>query len=131
MKKTKILSGNFSSGEGKKGNFSGYNTAGQRIFINKKQMESLGFKTDADVKPFFAVIDTKEIDTLDAEGAATGVMVKRLQALSVFKTEADLIAAVNADALLDINATAALKVAATAAGLTDAQVTALATQSVL
>lgn len=125
MKKTKIVAGNFSSGEGKKGNFSGYNASGQRIFINKKQMEGLGITKDADVKPFFAVIAEREIDTLDESGTATGVMVKRLQALSVFKTEAELIDAVNADNLLEVKAKSALKEAATAANLGQKEVEAL------
>jgi hypothetical protein len=130
MKKTKILSGNFSAGDGKKGNFSGYNTKGQRIFVNKKQMDSLGIKTDAEVKPFYAVIDEKEIDTFDANGALTGVMTKRLQALSVFKTEAELIDAVNADDLLEINAKSALVKSANAVGLTQAQLDAVLMASI-
>ncbi len=130
MKKTKILSGNFSAGDGKKGNFSGYNTKGQRIFVNKKQMDSLGIKTDAEVKPFYAVIDEKEIDTFDANGVLTGVMTKRLQALSVFKTEAELIDAVNADDLLEINAKSALVKSANAVGLTQAQLDAVLMASI-
>jgi hypothetical protein len=63
MKSTKILSGKFANAEGQKGNFTGYNSAGERIFIHKSQMESIKMKTDADFKPFFALTDEKDIQT--------------------------------------------------------------------
>lgn len=122
MKTTKILSGKFANGEGQKGNFTGYNASGQRVFIHKAQMEALGWKTDADVKPFYALVDEKDIQTRDANGELTDVLVKRLQALSVFKTEAELVDAVNSDAKIEIAVALDLKATATSAGLTDAQV---------
>lgn len=125
MKSTKILSGKFANGEGQKGNFTGYNAAGQRIFIHKAQMESLGWSKDADVKPFFALVDEKDIQTRDANGELTDVLVKRLQALSVFKTQEELIDAVNSDAKIEIAAALDLKSTATSAGLTDAQMNSL------
>ena len=125
MKQTQILSGKFSTGDKAKGNFTGYNAAGEKIFIFKEQMATLGFKTDADVKPFFALVDTKEIATRDENGEITTTLVKRLQATSVFKTAAEIISAVNSDKLLALEAAAQLKTAATAAGLTEAAVNSL------
>jgi hypothetical protein len=125
MKSTKILSGKFANAEGQKGNFTGYNAKGQRIFIHKAQMDALGWTKDADVKPFFALIDEKDIQTRDANGELTDVLVKRLQALSVFKTQEELIDAVNADAKIELAAAIDLKASATSAGLTDAQLSSL------
>jgi len=119
MKPTQILSGKFSTGANAKGNFTGYNAGGKKIFIFKEQMATLGFKTDADVKPFFALVDTKEIATRDENGELTTVMTTRLQALSVFKTQAECTAALNSDALLALEAAGQLKAAATTAGLTE------------
>ncbi len=133
MKQTSITSGKFAEGANQKGNFTGYNAKGERIFIHKNQMESLGWKAQKDVKfPFFAVIDTREIQTRDENGDLSNpaVMVKRLQALSVFATDTAMINAVNADQLLDIKAKAALQAEAKTAGLSEAQVNALITASV-
>ena len=129
-KSTQILSGNFSAGEGKKGNFTGYNAKGEKIFVHKAQMETLGFKTDKDVKPFFAVIGEREINPMDEDGKPTNVLVKRLQALSVFTTSEALIKAVNSDAVLEIQAKAALKTEATAVGLTEKSLEALLNASI-
>lgn len=129
-KSTQVISGNF-SGEGKKGNFTAYNVKGDKIFIHKSMMERLGFKADKDVKfPFFAVIGEREINPFDENGQPTNVLTKRLQALSVFKTDKELIDAVNSDAVLEIKAKAALKTEATAAGLTEASLNALMNASV-
>lgn len=125
MKSTKILSGKFANGDGQKGNFTGYNSAGKRIFIHKAQMESIGMKDDKDFKPFFALVDEREIQTRDVNGDLTDVLVKRLQALSVFKTQEELIDAVNADAKIEIAAALDLKATASTAGLTDAQLNSL------
>lgn len=121
MKSTKILSGKFANGEGQKGNFTGYNAAGNKVFIHKAQMEAMGFTKDADFKPFFALIDKRDIQTRDANGELTDVLVKRLQALSTFKTQEDLIDALNSDAKIEIAAALDLKATATSAGLTDTQ----------
>jgi hypothetical protein len=127
MKTTKITSGKFANAEGQKGNFTGYNALGERIFIHKAQMESLGWKTDADVKPFFALVDTKEIQSRDAEGELTETLVKRLQALSVFKTMEELVDAKNADAKIEIAIRKDLESTVNASGLTQASVDALMT----
>jgi len=129
-KSTQILSGNFSAGEGKKGNYTGYNAKGEKIFVHKAQMETLGFKTDKDVKPFFAVIGEREIQTLDESGEPTGKTTKRLQALSVFKDSKSLIEAVNSDAVLEMQAKAALKAEATAQGLSEKALSALLEASI-
>jgi hypothetical protein len=126
MRQTQILSGKFSSGEGKKGNFSGYNAAGERIFFHKTQMESVGFNTDKDITfPFYALVDNKPMKTRDADGEITDVVTDRLQALSVFKTAEALTAAVNADYALKLEAAKARKEMATAAGLNEESVNAL------
>jgi len=129
-KSTQILSGNFSAGEGKKGNFTGYNAKGEKIFVHKAQMETLGFKENKDVKPFFAVIGEREINTLDENGEPTGKTAKRVQALSVFKDSKSLIEAVNSDAVLELQAKAALKAEATSAGLSEKALSALLEASI-
>ncbi len=130
MNKVQILSGNFAVGEGKQGNFSGYDAKGNRVFINKAQMESIGIKTNDDVKPFFAITAEREIDTRDANGDLTGVMVKRLQATAVFKTMEELVNAVNGDAKINIAVAVDLQSVATASGLTQQAVDALITASI-
>ena len=126
VRQTQILSGKFASGDKQKGNFTGYNAAGERIFIHKAQMEAVGFNTADDVKfPFFALIATKPIQTRDANGDITEVVVDRLQALSLFKSAAELTAAVNADFALSLDAAKARKEMATAAGLNEESVNTL------
>jgi len=126
VRQTQILSGKFSSGEGKQGNFSGYNAAGERIFFHKTQMESLGFNTDKDITfPFYALVANKPMNTRDEDGKITDVLTDRLQALSVFKTAEALTAAVNADFALGLNAAKARKEMATAAGLNEESVNTL------
>lgn len=125
-KATTILSGNFSTGDNAQGNFSGYNSKGERIFIFKQQMAGVGFNKEADVKyPFFVLTNEREIETRDESGELTGTMVKRVQATAVFTDRAKLIEAKNSDALLEIESSTALVTAATTAGLSKEQVTAL------
>lgn len=125
MKSTKILSGKFANGEGQKGNFTGYNSAGERIFIHKSQMESIKMKVDSDFKPFFALTDEKDIQTRDAEGELTDITVKRLQALSVFLTLDELMSAENSDFELKIASKKYQSNLASTSGLSEAQVNAL------
>lgn len=126
MKATTILSGNFSTGDGALGNFSGYNASGKRIFIFKAQMEALGFKETKDLKlPFFALMDVREIETRDDSGELTGTMVKRTQATAIFKTMEELISAKNSDAIIEIKSASALATEATTAGLSKEQVNAI------
>lgn len=125
MKQTQIITGNF-AGEGSKGNFSGYNAKGQRIFIHKRAMEAQGWTTDKDVKfPFFAIIGEREIQTMDADGNLTDEKVLRTQALSVFPTKAAMIDAYNSDAQFELEAKVALATTAKASGLDEAAVKAL------
>jgi hypothetical protein len=127
---TQILSGNFSKGENAKGNFSGYDSEGDRIFIFKAQMEGLGIKTDADFKPFFALVKAKPIQVRDAEGELTDVIEQRLQATAVFKTEAELYNAKNSSKRLELGAMLDLQKTASASGLSESQMDALLSASI-
>ena len=126
MRSTTIIRGRFANGEGQKGNFTGYNTKAEQIFIHKSVMAEQGWKEDKDVpKQFYALIDEKEIQTRDENGELTDVLVKRLSATAIFKEEADLINAVNADARLEVAIKQDLKAIATSAGLTEASMKSL------
>jgi len=128
--KTQITSGKFATGEGQKGNFTGYNSKGQRIFIHKAQMQSIGMNVDADFNPFYALIDEREIQTRDVNGELTDVLVKRLQALSVFKTMDELLKAENSDFELELASNSYRKSIATSAGLSTAEINALLNVSI-
>jgi hypothetical protein len=112
-----ILSGNFTTN----GNFSGYNSKGQRIHIPGRQMESLGFKTDDEVKgkfPLYSIVVEREFNVLDENGEPKGdEKFTRAQAGSTFLSKADALTAYNSDSVLAIEATAELRKSATAAGL--------------
>lgn len=137
-----ILSGKFTTGDTAKGNFTAYNEAGDRIFIHKSQMESLGWKADKDVVfPFYAIMDEKDINTRDDNGELTDVLVKRLQALSVFKTQDALVEASVSGAkissaitlqkrLLELDSMVQFKAKADSAGLTETMVNALVSASI-
>lgn len=114
-----ILGGNFSKGDNAKGNFTGKDSEGQKVFIFKAQMESLGIKTDADFKPFYALVIENEIQTRDADGNISEVTAKRTEATSVFKTEEELFKAKNSSARLKIGATLDLQKTASSAGLNE------------
>lgn len=123
---TEILSGSFTSGEGKKGNFTAYNANGERIFVHKNTMESLGLKKNEDVKfPFYAITDDKDIQTRDENGELSGVMVSRLQALSVFKTEDEMLDAFTSSERLAIKAKARVQSVAKDSGLAQSAIDAL------
>jgi hypothetical protein len=135
-----ILSGNFSSGKAangkdKQGNFSGYNEDGQRIFISKQLMSSLGFNTDADLKKdgkfvsFYAIYDEKEIPAPDANGELT-LTATRVQATSLFATEDAMINAFYASERRKIVGQGGLRTLATTHGLSDASVNAILTASI-
>lgn len=114
------------------GNFSGYTALGQRVHFHKRQMESLGWSKNEDVKfPFYSIAEDKEIGQLDANGQpvmdSNGVAVtsKRLTALSAFTTR-DSIKQAHADsALLDIEIAQEIKSQASSAGLSDSAINAL------
>lgn len=132
-----ILSGKFSSGtdaltgKPKQGNFSGLSEDGSRIFISKQLMESLNIKTDADLKntdssfkSFFAIFDTKEIPTADADGQLT-ITAQRVQALSVFPTEDAMINAYYSSERRKIVGQGGLKTLAQTHNLSDSTVHAI------
>lgn len=124
-RRTKITAGNFAKGDNNQGNFTGYNANGDKIFISKTMLLGLKIETDADFNPFYAVIDERDIPTRDEAGELTTIMTKRLQAISIFATEAELVEGVNADASIDIAVKADLALKATTAGLSEETIQAL------
>lgn len=122
MKTTTFTSGNFSAN----GNLSGYNSLGERFFVHKRIMDSLGIDASNLTFPLFALVDEKEINPKDEDGnILSDVTVKRAQALSVFKTMQELIDAKNADFKLDVAIQQDRAVYAKDLGLTDSAVNAL------
>lgn len=118
------------------GNFSGYTALGVRVHFHKRQMESLEWNKNEDVKfPFFCIAEEKEIGKLDDSGKpvvdANGVEVtsKRLTALSAFKTKAEITQAHADSALLDVEIAKAIQTQATSAGLSESAISALANAS--
>ena len=121
-----VLGGNFSA----KGNFSGYNAAGQRVHIASAQMEALGYtaesvKTKPITFPLYTIAVEREFNVLDESGNPTTEKFSRVQAGSVFATKAEAIAAYNADKVLTIEAGAELQKSAKELGLNDKQIAAL------
>lgn len=124
MKNYAIHSGNFSTGDSSKGNFSGYTALGERLFIHKSQMVSLGWKTNEDVKfPFYAIGGIKQISKTDENGKP--VLSDRLQAFSVFPTKEALTNAHVDTATLDIEIKQAVTAQAKSAGLTESAIQSL------
>ena len=115
------------------GNFSGYTALGDRIHLFKRQMESLGWTKNEEVKfPFYCIATIKQIGKLDLNGNPlvdeNGVAVTsdRLTALSAFKTR-DEIKQAHADAsLLDIEIAQEIRSQASSAGLTEESLRSLA-----
>jgi len=132
MKNYVINNGAFTSN----GNFSGYTALGVRVHLHKRQMEALGWSSNADVQfPFFCIAETKLIGSLDASGNAVvdanGVEIKseRLTALSAFKTKNEITQAHADSALLDIEIAQTIKTQATSAGLSESTIATLANAS--
>jgi hypothetical protein len=129
MQNFAILSGDFSAA----GNFSGYSKKALsfgdhsgRIFISKRQMDSLGLSKAADIKfPIFVTATERDYNRLDANGNPSGETFKRLTAFSVYKTQEDLNAAEVAEAMVDISTQSAVRQAASAAGLSETAVASL------
>jgi len=118
------------------GNFSGYTALGVRVHLHKRQMESLEWTTNADIKfPFFCIAETKQIGSLNADGSAVvdanGVEIKsdRLTALSAFKTKAEITQAHADSSLLDVEIAQAIQTQAKASGLSETALSALANAS--
>lgn len=125
-----INNGNFTAN----GNFSGYTALGDRVHLHKRQMESLGWTKNEDVKfPFYTIATIKQIGQLNDKGqavmdATTGLPVTqdRLTALSAFKSR-DEIKQAHADSrLLDIEIEQEINAQASSAGLTSEAIKALA-----
>ena len=132
MKNYVINNGAFTSN----GNFSGYTALGVRVHLHKRQMESLEWTKNEDVKfPFFCIAETKLIGSLDNAGNpvvdANGVEIKseRLTALSAFKTKAEITQAHADSALLDVEIAQAIQTQATSAGLSENAIATLANAS--
>jgi hypothetical protein len=131
MKSTTIISGNFSAGKNSKGNFTGYNASGQQIFISKAMINNIGIVADKDFKtPIYALIGERIITPNDENGNPMPP-VARLQAFSVYKTSAELIAAKTADLTLEIEERKVIEDAVTSADLSEASVNALLSASSL
>lgn len=121
MKNLVINNGKFSTA----GNFSGYTALGERVHIYKRQMETLGWTKDEEVKaPFFVIAENKDIDTVDANGVVTKTDV-RLTALSVFKTREEIKQAHADSAFLDIEVKQAVAEQASKSGLSQSAIDSL------
>ena len=104
------------------GNFSGYTALGERVHIFGRQMEALGWKSNADVSfPFYTIGQMKTINQLNEKGETTGT-AERLTALSAFKTREDIKQAHADSTLLDIEIQQEIKAQASSAGLTEAAI---------
>lgn len=132
MKEFRIISGKFTTA----GNFTGYTAKGTRIHLYGRQMESLGFKEDKDVKfPLFGIAEVKTINPFDENGEpkmkadGTPELTDRLTALSVFKSKEDLVEVYVEEATLGMDIQKAIATKASSAGLTEEQVNQLANQS--
>lgn len=133
MQKYVIQSGSFTEA----GNYSGYTANQGRIFLHKKQMEGLGWKTNEEVKfPFYVIGGEKTINPFDENGKPMAnedgslVEVKRLQAFNAFKTRQELVAALAEPQLIDLEVAKLVKAEATTAGLTSKEVESLLAASI-
>jgi hypothetical protein len=125
-----INNGNFTGN----GNFSGYTALGDRVHFHKRQMESLGWSKNEDVKfPFYSIATIKQIGQLDTTGkpvmdAATGLAITadRLTALSAFKSRDEIKQAHADSSLLDIEIAQEIRSQASSAGLSEVDFKALA-----
>lgn len=125
-KMSEIQSGNFAKGEKAQGNFTGYTADGEKFFINKALLSSLKWTKDADVQfPFYSITGETPIQTRDENGELTDVMVQRSKALSIFKTEDEMINAFNSSARMQIKAKVNLAAVATASGLSASTINSL------
>lgn len=104
------------------GNFSGYTALGERVHIFGRQMEALGWKSNADVVfPFYSIGQMKTINQLNEKGDVVGTS-ERLTALSAFKTRDDIKQAHADSSLLDIEIQQEIKAQASSAGLTESAI---------
>ena len=114
----------------KEKNFSGYTTlSNKRVHIFARQMEALGWKTDADVKfPLFVTAETTTYAARkDANGKAIpyadgSLSMTRLTACAVFTSKAKLIEAHVLEASIDGEITHAINEAIQQYTMNDASV---------
>lgn len=106
------------------GNFTGYNSKGERVHVYGRQLEAIGFKPGEDVAmPLFVIAEDKTFTRVDDKGKEIeGSSFNRLTALSVFKTRDEMISAHVEDATLDMSVKQAIRKQASSAGLTEAEV---------
>ena len=127
MQKTNILRGTWSA----KGNFTGKNISGERIFISKSLMSDLGYKPGDDAKGFAVAYKTEMIGQLDANNEALvdseGVAIKvpRVEATAVFRTIDELTDAFASEGQIDIDIKRKVMSSAKSAGLTEKAVESL------
>lgn len=122
MQTVTIIDGNFTG----KGNFSGYNAAGQRIHVPARQMENLGLTDRKQIEfPLYALVVEREFASVDGNNIPTGEKFKRVQAGSIFLTEEEMMTAANADDLLRLKTKANLAAQAKSVGLTESAINSL------
>ena len=128
MQKTNILSGKWSAA----GNFTGKNLSGERIFISKDLMSSLGYKSGDVAKGFACAYKTELIGQLDDKGqpkvdTTTGELVKvaRVEATAIFATADEMHEAFADDLNHDVAIRAKVQSNAKSAGLTESAINSL------
>lgn len=128
MQNLVINAGNFSAN----GNFSGYTATGLRVHIYGRQLETLGYKKQEDVKfPLFVSAVEKTYGArLDEQGnevpyADGSLTMTRLTATAVFKTQEEGVAANIADKTYAIEIANGVKKAYDLAGISQTDLKAL------
>lgn len=128
MNSYRIISGGFTTA----GNFSGYTALGKRVHIFKRQMDSLGWSANEEVKfPFYAIAEEKTIGKLDAnrnpvvDDAGNPVTDTRLTATAVFTDKTNIIEACVEEATLGAEIKESIAKQATSKGLTQSVVDSL------
>ena len=121
MNSYRIISGTFTAA----GNFSGYTALGKRIHLFKRQMQSLGWSADSEVKfPFYAIAEEKTIGKLDAnrqpvlDEQGNPVTDTRLTATAVFDSKDAITEACVEESTLGAEIKDSIAKAASSKGLT-------------
>ena len=129
MNSLRIISGAFTAA----GNFSGYTALGKRVHIFKRQMATLGFTEDGNVKfPFYVIAEEKTIGQLDSnnqpvvDGSGNPVTNLRLTATATFLTKEDITDACVEEVTLGADIKAEIAKVASSRGLSQATVESLA-----
>lgn len=127
MQKTNILRGTWSA----KGNFTGKNISGERIFISESLMAEIDYKPGDDAKGFavayhtgtIPAVDDNKQPILDEQGVP--VMRARVEATAVFRTLDELTDAFAQEGQIDIDIKRKVMASAKSAGLTERAVESL------